>query len=55
MTGAVEDAVRHAVEFTVRHGSFILVASTTVGISRLKGKLTSLELELRACSVELTV
>lgn len=30
MTGAVEDAVRHAVVFTVRHG-FILVASTTCG------------------------
>ncbi len=55
MTGAVEDAVRHAVDFTVRHGSFILVASTTVGLFAIEGKLTSLELELRACSVELTV
>ena len=39
MTGAVEGAVRHEVEFLVRYGSFILVASTTVGLSRLKENL----------------
>jgi hypothetical protein len=38
MTGAVEGAVRHELEFSVRYGSFTLVASTTVGLSRLKEK-----------------